>query len=194
MSQDTFKVVFLVGWLATLVIRGGFTRQRRRDKNSDLRATPTDIFLLALTFVGLTILPMLYILTDTLNFANYTLPAWAGVAGAVLLGVSLWLIYRSHADLGRNWSPTMEVTTTQTLVTGGIYARVRHPMYAAFFLQALSQPLLIWNGLAGFAGLVTLLLMFAYRIPREETMMLEHFGDEYRAYMARSKRLIPGVL
>ena len=35
---------------------------------------------------------------------------------------------------------------------------------------------------------------FAFRIQREETMMLENFGDEYRVYMRQTKRLVPWVI
>jgi protein-S-isoprenylcysteine O-methyltransferase Ste14 len=59
--------------------------------------------------------------------------------GAALQMCRLWLFWRSHHDLGGNWSPSLEIAEQQTLVTRGVYARVRHPMYAAQALLALAQ-------------------------------------------------------
>ena len=62
-------------------------------------------------------------------------------AGLVCLAAGLWFFHRSHADLGTNWSLTLEVREKHQLVTGGIYRRVRHPMYMALFLYSVGQAL-----------------------------------------------------
>jgi protein-S-isoprenylcysteine O-methyltransferase Ste14 len=64
-------------------------------------------------------------------------------------------------------------------------------MYLSFVLLGLAQFLLLPNWFAGLVGLVCALLLFALRFAREERMMIECFDDEYRAYMARTKRIIP---
>jgi protein-S-isoprenylcysteine O-methyltransferase Ste14 len=51
--------------------------------------------------------------------------------------------------------------------------------------------LLLPNWLAGGSGLVGAGVLYAFRVKREEQMMLESFGEEYRAYMKDTKRLIP---
>ena len=66
-------------------------------------------------------------------------------------------------------------------------------MYAAFWLLALAQALLLPNWIAGLSGLIGFGTLFFARVGREERMMLETFGEEYRAYMGRTKRIIPGV-
>ena len=66
-------------------------------------------------------------------------------------------------------------------------------MYSANFLYMFAQALLLPNWIAGPAGLVGFSLMFFFRVNPEEKMMLDKFGDEYRSYMARTKRLIPGI-
>ncbi len=47
---------------------------------------------------------------------------------------ALWLFWRSHADLGRNWSQAFELRKGHELITHGVYRVVRHPMYAAIWL------------------------------------------------------------
>ena len=64
-------------------------------------------------------------------------------------------------------------------------------MYASQLLWGLAQGLLLPNWIAGLGGLVTFLLLYIVRVPREEQLMLDHFGDAYRAYCARTGRIVP---
>jgi protein-S-isoprenylcysteine O-methyltransferase Ste14 len=107
--------------------------------------------------------------------------------------IGLWLFYRSHADLGTNWSITLEVREEHRLITEGVYRVVRHPMYSALVLYSVGQALVIPNWVAGPSNLLAFAVLLALRIRAEERMMDERFGDEYAAYSARTKRLIPGV-
>jgi protein-S-isoprenylcysteine O-methyltransferase Ste14 len=66
-------------------------------------------------------------------------------------------------------------------------------MYTALFVYSLGQALVLPNWIAGPSYLVTFGILFAFRIGAEERMMLESFGDEYASYMARTKRLVPGL-
>jgi protein-S-isoprenylcysteine O-methyltransferase Ste14 len=64
-------------------------------------------------------------------------------------------------------------------------------MYASIWLWGIAQTLLLQNRIAGWAGLVLFLPLYLLRVPREERMMLNEFGEEYRAYMNRTGRIIP---
>jgi protein-S-isoprenylcysteine O-methyltransferase Ste14 len=70
---------------------------------------------------------------------------------------------------------------------------VRHPMYSAFWLWGLAQAFLLSNWVAGPAGLIGFGILFFLRIGREEQLMSETFGDEYRRYVARTARVVPGI-
>jgi protein-S-isoprenylcysteine O-methyltransferase Ste14 len=99
----------------------------------------------------------------------------------------------THKALGRNWSISLEVREDHRLVTDGVYQYVRHPMYTAFWLWAVAQALLLPNWFAGLAGIVGFGTLFLGRVGREEKMMADSFGDAYRAYMERTRRIIPGI-
>lgn len=142
---------------------------------------------------GMGILPGAYTLTGVPAGADRPfIPAIAWI-GALLFAASLWLFFRTHHDLGRRFSPSLEIRREHTLVTTGVYTRVRHPMYAAFWLWAIAQALVLPNWFVGIAGLLGMAYLYAARMPREEKLMLQEFGEQYRRYMARTARLLPGV-
>ena len=201
MLDNTFEVVWLVGFIAGCAVRAvGVLRVKRgwRGKPNavtDDRTPRSDWPLLLLVFLGMQVIPLLYVLTPWLDFADYDLPAWAGwtagLLGAAVFAVALWLLWRSHTDLGRNWSPTLQIREGHALVTHGVFHYIRHPMYAAHGLWAVAQVLLLRNWIAGPAFLALSLPLYLLRVPREEQMMLDHFGDEYRLYISRTGRVIP---
>jgi len=77
------------------------------------------------------------------------------------------------------------------LITNGIYSRIRHPMYTAFWLMALAQALLLPNWIAGLAGIAGFGTLYLLRVRHEEALMLAGFGEQYQTYMDRTGRLLP---
>lgn len=188
--QIIFFGLYAAFFFLASAIRSVYARRYKQPRSTPDR---TDRFLSILPVFGMLVLPLIYGLTDWLDFADYRLPAWAGWVGAALFGLADWLLWRSHADLGRQWSVNVELQQEHRLVTGGIFNKIRHPMYAAHLVWGLAQPLLLWNWLAGFSMLLFLVPLYLYRIPREEKMMEAEFGSEYRRYRQRTGRLFPKV-
>lgn len=191
MKTDPGGLLFLFGVFAMIVMRWPYARQARRNRVVERHSDAQEKALLAGVSVGLGVLPLLHLFTPWLNFANRSLSPNLIWLGAIVLLAALGLLWRSHADLGWNWSPTLELHAEHALVRHGVYSRVRHPMYAAFWLWAVAQALLLSNWIAGPAGLVAFGAMYWLRVPREEAMMLARFGDAYRKYMATTNRLWP---
>jgi protein-S-isoprenylcysteine O-methyltransferase Ste14 len=193
MTPDVAKYLWLGCVIAWWVIRYPYERRARK---AAVRASQRDVrelILLGISLTGLGILPIVYVLTGFPALAERPFVpavAWAGVVPA--LG-SLLLFWRTHRELGRNWSVSLEVRDKHELITAGVYRYVRHPMYSAFFLWAVAQILLLPNWVAGFAGVVGFGILYSFRVGREERLMLDAFGDEYRAYMARTARIVPWV-
>lgn len=182
--------VMLLVWCA---MRYPAMRRARRQKTRVDNRTTLDISLLTLCVFGLVVMPIAWRLDLMPDFADRTQSIGILLTGVATGAVFLWLFRRSHKDLGRNWSVTLEVREGHQLVTGGVYAYVRHPMYASFLLWGLAQAFLIPNWIAGLAGLAAVVALYAVRQTREEAMMRQTFGAEYDAYCARTKRLVPGV-
>jgi protein-S-isoprenylcysteine O-methyltransferase Ste14 len=186
------KAAVLLGSIALIAIRAPHGARSRKAKVLRSRKDRREVFLLAGAWIAF-FLPLMWVATPWLEFADYPLLPAPFAAGVLALALGLWLFYRSHADLGRNWSITLEVRERHVLITRGIYSRIRHPMYLALFLYSAGMALVLPNWVAGPAYLVSFGLLFVLRIDREERMMLEEFGPDYQAYMARTKRLVPGV-
>ena len=185
------EIAYVAGLLVGSAIRGIYTKPYKKLTVSEDRKSATDTVLLILSSLGLFFVPFLYLITSWFDFADYALPLWAGWAGVAIFAAALWLLWRSHADLGRNWTPTLQVLDEHALVTGGVFGAIRHPMYAAHLLWGIAQVLLLQNWIAGPSMLATMLPVYVYRAPREEQMMLDHFGEAYRSYMNHTGRLLP---
>jgi protein-S-isoprenylcysteine O-methyltransferase Ste14 len=186
------KAVILAGMVVMIAIRAPHGRRSRSIKVARSRKTPLETLLLVLAWVGFFV-PLVWVVTPAFSFAEYPLRSGPLVAGLACLAIGLWLFFRSHADLGTNWSVTLELRNEHRLITHGVYRAIRHPMYAALILYSVGQALVIPNWVAGFSNLTAFGVLFVLRVGAEEKMMAEQFGDEYAAYSAGTKRLVPGV-
>jgi protein-S-isoprenylcysteine O-methyltransferase Ste14 len=191
MEIQPWNLVFLIGFIVYVTIRGMFKQRTKRNEVVVTRSDALEKVLMVLVIPGALLLPVVYIFTPWLDFADYRLPPWAPWCGVVLMAISLCLFWRSHADLGQNWSVTLELRKDHQLITHGVYRWVRHPMYTSIWLWCSAQGLMLENWLAGWYAGAAFALMYFVRTPREERMMCEAFGDEYRDYMFQTGRLFP---
>lgn len=190
MFNSIFKIVYFIEFLVAVIVRKTFTaKHRKMDFAVDKKST-SDIVLLALDGIGMTV-PLFYIFSTWLDFADYNMANWVGWIGSGLFAVAIWVLYRSHADLGKNWTPTLAIQKKHTLVTNGIYKFIRHPMYASHLLWAIAQILILHNLIAGFSFIVVMAPHYLLRAGNEEKMLVEEFGSEYEAYMRKTRRIFP---
>jgi len=185
-------LVTLAASVVMVVIRAPHGQRSRVVPVAKSRVGRQEKILLTLAWMGFFI-PLIWVISPLFSFAEY--PQYPGtlVAGTACLAVGLWLFYRSHADLGKYWSVTLQVRESHQLITHGVYRRVRHPMYSALLLYSVGQALVIPNWIAGPSYLVSFGILFLFRVGDEERMMLETFGEQYATYMTRTKRIVPGV-
>jgi protein-S-isoprenylcysteine O-methyltransferase Ste14 len=185
------KIIWLAFGLGWFVLRLRPGRRARKTPVSYSGRGAQEFVLLAVSLTGLGIVPCVYLAAHVPRFADYPVIPALTYLGTAVDAACLWLFYRTHQELGHNWSVSLDLRERHTLVTTGIYALVRHPMYTGFWLMALGQALLLPNWIAGPAGLVGFGILFFGRVRREEQMMITAFGDEYRDYMRRTARIIP---
>ncbi|HEY5819317.1 MAG TPA: protein-S-isoprenylcysteine O-methyltransferase [Mesorhizobium sp.] len=185
------EIIWAIGIVAWYVIRYPFERRAKRVRVVSDRRSPSETIGLACALFGLAILPGFYVATGIPKIADYPASVWAVALGTIIFATALWVFRISHKVLGRNWSISLQIREQHRLVSDGPYALVRHPMYTSFLLMALGQAFLLPNLLVDLAGLVGFAVLFFLRVNKEERMMLENFGPQYRDYMKRTKRIIP---
>jgi protein-S-isoprenylcysteine O-methyltransferase Ste14 len=106
----------------------------------------------------------------------------------MLAGIALRLY--AVRVLGQFFTTSVATREGQRVVERGPYRWVRHPSYSGSLLTIFGLCLALINW-AAFAGMIPPLLGFGYRIVVEERALQEALGDPYRAYMRRTRRLIP---
>ncbi len=186
------KVTVLLASIVMVAIRAPHGQRSRRIPVVKSCKGMLEIVLLTIALVAF-FLPLIWVVTPLLASADYPLRPVPFCAGTLCLTLGLWLFRRSHADLGSNWSITLEVREKHRLVTEGLYGRVRHPMYMALLLYSAGQALVLPNYVAGPSYGVAMVLLVALRVGPEERLRLEDFGKDYEDYTSRTKRLVPGV-
>lgn len=113
--------------------------------------------------------------------------------GAALIMAGLTIRIWAIRALGRFFTATVQIVKGHRLIQSGPYRLVRHPSYTGAVLAMLGHSLVLGSTI----GLATTALFMgaAYflRIRAEEHILIDNFGEEYRRYQARSKRLVPLV-
>ncbi len=120
------------------------------------------------------------------------LPSWVAFAfGAMSLAVAGTTLVSGFRDLGRNLSPLPRPRSDAILVESGIYASLRHPVYAGLILGGIGWSSLT-RSLPAFVVAVILAIWLDAKARREEAWLLERYTG-YAAYRRRTKRFLPGV-
>ncbi len=190
MLNSVFKIVYLVLFIAVFVVRKISTAQYSQHDFVKQPKPTGDIIFLTFDGIGM-IIPLIYVFSSWLDFANYNLPSWAGWIGVGIFIFAIYVLYLSHADLGKNWSPLLGIKSEHALVTEGIYNHIRHPMYAAHLLWAVAQILILPNWIAGYSFIAVMLPHYLVRVGKEEAMLREAFGEEYQLYQKRTGKIFP---
>jgi protein-S-isoprenylcysteine O-methyltransferase Ste14 len=136
-------------------------------------------------YIGL-ILSLAYFAKGTLEI-NLMLT----LLGLLLSALGVALRYFSIRSLGKFFTYELRIDPEQRVIEEGPYRYIRHPGYAGILCLLAGLPMIFqnWYGFL-WLGLVCGSFMVV-RIPHEERMLIEAFGDEYRQYIKRTKRLIP---
>lgn len=193
MPEYVFRIVAVLLFIAYRLVRKSFEKRLRahlKEKPIIERKPLRERWLLGI--LAVLMLPMLvWFLSPWVDFAHVPLPEWVRWGGAVVFAAGVRYFWRTHVALAHNWTPLLEVRERDTLVTTGPYRLVRHPMYSAGFVVHIGIAILSANWLVAAGLSVGMLALYAVRVGDEERMMIDAFGDEYRAYMDRTGRLIP---
>jgi protein-S-isoprenylcysteine O-methyltransferase Ste14 len=199
-TNTIFRILFFILLGGMLIVRIYFNLRVQRQGEGfmpDRQAIRREgVGLFASRFVGFFVLIAVLVLY-AINHAwiralDFTLPGWLRWLGfAIGLG-GIGLITWTQLELGRQFSPQLQLRQGHQLITTGPYTRIRHPLYTAICGFGLSLALVSANWF--FAAFFILSLVGLWtRVPREEQMMLDEFSEQYKDYMKRTGRFLPKV-
>ncbi len=192
MTPDIAKTVVLIAYVSFFALSFAIKVQSLPVPVAKSRIGVLEILVLIVAVPGFC-LPILWLATSHLAFADYDAHLFPLTTGGLCYASGLWLLSRVAWNLGKFWSVTLQLKENHQLVTTGIYRRIRQPMYLSLLIFSPGNALALPNYVAGPAFLVAMLVLIAFRVGPEERMLLEEFGEEYEAYRERSHRLIPGL-
>jgi len=130
-----------------------------------------------------------------MEWSSLALPTWVRWAGLALgifaVVINAWSHRTLSRKLGEDFDPALRLLKVPALVKEGPYSRLRHPIYLAYLLMQISVLLLTANWFIGLCGIAIIISVIAIRVPEEERLLVEQFGDEYREYMKHTWRFFP---
>jgi len=194
-NEAVFRVIFVAGAGVGTLVRLYYMRKVSESGQSISRKHEDRIriaLIVSCNALGMIGGLMYVIAPQRMRWATLPLPTWSRWVGVGLGVISNPLLLWTHHALGKNWSGTLEIKEEHTLVTSGPYRWVRHPMYTTFFVSGLASLLVSANGVIG-GGWLGQAIVAALRVGDEEALMIEEYGDQYRAYMQRTGRFLPRI-
>jgi protein-S-isoprenylcysteine O-methyltransferase Ste14 len=197
-TESTFRVAFWVLFAGVFIMRVYFAlrvRQAGERVMPDREAVQREGWVMFAVRVVMFFLLLgwlaLYAINPTwLGVLSVPFPDWLRWVGFALGLASLGFWSWTQVALGKEWSPQLQLREEHHLVTTGPYSRIRHPLYTAMLGYGISLALVTANWVFTALAVLVIAGLFA-RIPKEEQMMIEEFGEEYKAYMQRTGRFFP---
>jgi len=196
----TFRIAFfsLLGWM--LAVRIYFNirlRQAGERFMPDRKDIQHEGWLLfssrvVLFFVLVAILVLYAINHPWMKALDFRLPVWLRWFGFAMGSLSIIFLIWIQLELGRQFSPQLQLRHEHQLVTSGPYSRVRHPLYTALDVFGFSLALVSANWFFVAFFLISLVGLYL-RVPKEEKMMLDTFGEKYTEYMQHTGRFLPKI-
>ncbi len=168
-----------------------YKKKAIRSKKKVRKDVFLETFLELLNYISMMFLPLYVVFSSKLDFAVINLPYIIRCGAVILFALNLVLFIWCHKSLGENWSSGLEIREGHKLIQKGPYRKIRHPMYTHFWLFIISQGLILDNWIVMVYGLIAWGTLYFLRVGKEEEMMIEEFGDEYKEYMKKTGRLIP---
>ena len=132
-------------------------------------------------------------LTKSWNLHLTPTPDWARVLGVVICVLGLFVTLWARRTLAGNWSGDVTFKRGHELIKTGPYKYVRHPIYTGLLVMFLGTAIDI-GLLRCWVGLLLVGISFWIKLKQEETLMLQHFPDEYPAYQEQVKAIVPFLI
>ncbi len=115
------------------------------------------------------------------------------ITGSTLIIVGLVIRISAINVLGNHFTATVQITKKHQLITKSIYKYIRHPSYLGAFIYFVGISLLLESWLGLIITIISMMIAYYVRISIEEATLLDHFGDEYKEYQRKTKKMFPYI-
>jgi protein-S-isoprenylcysteine O-methyltransferase Ste14 len=179
-------IVLLLGTVITRVLllrRAGTQAMHLGDLDkTDFLIPPVALFYFYTVFAAAFHWP----LVNTRIFFHSNVIAWIGVG---LCFIGLLVLFGSLVSFGRSFRVGIDVDQPDKLVTTGIFAVSRNPIYVGFALVLVGQ-FLVFPNWVPLVYLAAGFMLFHRQVLREESFMQQHYSQEYAEYCRRVRRYL----
>lgn len=124
---------------------------------------------------------------------GYWETASIGWAGVILMLSGIAIRYWAAKTLGEFYTRTLQIIEGQEIVTQAPYSIIRHPGYLGTSLMGISAGFAVRNWIVLLALIIIESASKAYRIKAEEKMLEEKFGEQYKDYSSKTRKLVPYI-
>jgi protein-S-isoprenylcysteine O-methyltransferase Ste14 len=112
--------------------------------------------------------------------------------GIILAILGVIIAIAARRKLASNWSSNVEFKKDHTLITTGIYAYMRHPIYTGIACMGVGT-FFVFHSLLSLLFLVVMVTFCVFKLKKEEVLLMKHFPKEYPEYKKKTKALIPFI-
>lgn len=197
MNETIFRICLALLLFSGIGISSYYRRKADKDSGEKISRKVDGTAFMNLVRIGGLILwlsPLVYLLNPAwMAWSKIGLPEWARWLGVGLGVLCVMGIYWLFSSIGSGITATSATRKEHTLVTNGPYRWVRHPLYTIGSSLFLALGLMADNWFIILLGALAFVAM-ASRTPKEESNLIEKFGDQYREYMKRTGRYLPRFL
>jgi protein-S-isoprenylcysteine O-methyltransferase Ste14 len=196
-TETLFRIILPALIIAFAAHRGYYVKNHSQSEDATLKQREEGIASKIgglLGVIGFLSVIAFVINPNWLTWANLSFPIWLRWAGVGIALIGFVLLQWAQVTLGKSWSDTPRMMKEQLLITNGPYQFISHPIYTAFILILGSTLFISANWFIGLSWLSMTIIEVISRIGFEENMMLEYFGDQYRAYMKKTGQLLPRLI
>jgi protein-S-isoprenylcysteine O-methyltransferase Ste14 len=127
-----------------------------------------------------------------LEVDNYWIRAVMIAAGLALMVTGAYVNVAGRLKLGGNWSDHIKIYLGHKMVSNGVYALVRHPLYASLIWMFYGSAMVYSNWLAFLANTLVFVPAMYYRAKQEERLLIQEFFA-YKDYQRKVGMFFPKV-
>ena len=194
MNENIFRITAALILFTGIGISSYYRRKADQDSGEKIsRKVDGTVFMNIIKLGGLILWlsPLVYLINPAwMAWSKIGLPEWMRWLGVVIGILCVFGIYWLFSSIGTGITPTSATRKEHKLVTSGPYRWIRHPLYTVGSSMFIALGLMADNWFIILLGILAFIAM-AMRTPKEESNLIEKFGDEYREYMKHTGRFLP---